>query len=90
MHDLPLMCMTREIGTQISKTIGLVKEADVKEDGIGVGKLPQSLYRNQPMERHSRGRTINLLGRRVGFLCSMRNYLKYILMWQIGTWGTGL
>lgn len=35
MYNLSLACMTRDIGTQIGKTIGTVKDVDVREDGIG-------------------------------------------------------
>lgn len=37
MNNLPLACMTRQIGIQIGATIGTIIEIDVCEDKIGWG-----------------------------------------------------
>jgi hypothetical protein len=34
-HDMPLTCMTKEVGLRIGGTLGTVDEVDVTSDGIG-------------------------------------------------------
>jgi hypothetical protein len=38
-HNMPLLCMSRTVGTKIGETLGIVMEVDAVEDGIGWGKF---------------------------------------------------
>lgn len=64
MHNLPLVCMTKEIGSQIGSTIGMVKEVDVNEDEIGWGSYRRVRIKIDLRRAISRGRTFNLLGKK--------------------------
>lgn len=37
-HDMPLVCMTKSVGTKIGASMGAVEEVEVEEDGIGWGR----------------------------------------------------
>lgn len=36
MHDMPLLCMNKAMGTRIGKSLGELFEVDVAGDGVGV------------------------------------------------------
>lgn len=38
LHNIPFGGMTKEVGGQIGRKIGMVKEVDVDDDGIGCGR----------------------------------------------------
>jgi hypothetical protein len=38
-HDMPLICMNKEVGTQIGESLGEVEEVDVTGDGVGWGRF---------------------------------------------------
>ena len=37
-HDMPLVCMNRMVGTRIGESIGAVEDIDVEDDGTGWGR----------------------------------------------------
>jgi hypothetical protein len=37
-HDMPLICMNRAVGSRIVETLGKVEEVDVIGDGVGWGR----------------------------------------------------
>jgi hypothetical protein len=36
-HDMPLLCMTKVVGTKIGESLGEVEDVDVGKDGVGWG-----------------------------------------------------
>ncbi|XP_042941294.1 uncharacterized protein LOC122275977 [Carya illinoinensis] len=65
LNNLPLACMNLEVGTQIGKTIGNVKEVDVREDGIGWGRYLRVKIELDLRKSIARGRTANVLGSKI-------------------------
>ncbi|XP_042958054.1 uncharacterized protein LOC122293569 [Carya illinoinensis] len=65
LSNLSLACMNLEVGTQIGKTIGNVKEVDVREDGIGWGRYLRVKIELDLRKSIARGRTANVLGSRI-------------------------
>jgi hypothetical protein len=59
-HDMPIICMNREIGYKIGATIGEVHEVDVTGEGVGWGhclRIRVEVDLTKPLER---GRALNL------------------------------
>lgn len=52
MHDLPLSCMEADIGVEIGKTIGEVKECAVFEEDLGGGRCLESLLKSTSQNRY--------------------------------------
>jgi hypothetical protein len=42
MFNLPLACMSKEMGIRIKSTVGKVEEVDVDEEGVGKGGVSKS------------------------------------------------
>jgi hypothetical protein len=62
-HDMPLICMNRTVGTKIGESLGDVEDVDVAGDGSGWGRclrLRVRLNLHEPLER---GRALRLGGK---------------------------
>jgi hypothetical protein len=61
-HEMPLVCMTKGVGTKIGRSIGELHEVDVAGDGVGWGRclrMRVTIDLTQPLER---GRALHLDG----------------------------
>jgi hypothetical protein len=59
-HDMPLLCMNKNVGTKIGKSLGDLEDVDVAGNGLGWGsylRLRVSLDITKPLDR---GRALNL------------------------------
>jgi len=64
-HDMPLICMNKEIGTRIGESIGKVEDVDVTGDGVGWGRFLRIRVQvdiSKPLER---GRALHLNGKSI-------------------------
>ncbi|GLT77767.1 hypothetical protein SLA2020_493250 [Shorea laevis] len=64
-HDMPFLCMNREVGRKVGSTLGDVLDVDVAGDGIGWGRCLRvqiNIDVTKPLER---GRSLHLDGRQV-------------------------
>jgi hypothetical protein len=62
-HDMPLICMNKEVGTKMGKSLGELIEVDVAGDGMGWGsylRLRVNIDLTKPLDR---GRALNLAGK---------------------------
>jgi hypothetical protein len=62
-HDMPLICMNKNVGTKIGNSMGELLEVDVAGDGMGWGsylRLRVNIDITKPLER---GRALNLNGK---------------------------
>jgi hypothetical protein len=62
-HDMPLICMNREVGYKIGASIGVVEEVDVTGEGVGWGRclrIRVEVDITKPLER---GRVLDLNGK---------------------------
>ena len=62
-HDMPLLCMTKGIGTKIGDSLGELEDVDVAGDGVGWGwclRIRVSIDLSKPLER---GRALVLGGK---------------------------
>ena len=62
-HDLPLLCMNKNVGTKIGNLFGILKDVDVVGDGMGWGsclRLRVILDLTQPLDN---GRAHSLPGK---------------------------
>jgi hypothetical protein len=53
-HDMPLLCMTKGIGSKIGASLGELEDVDVAEDGVGWGqclRIRVSINLSKPLER---------------------------------------
>lgn len=58
MHDMPLICMNKGVGTRIGESLGDLEDIDVAGDGIGWGRcLRLRVNIHKPLES---GRALNL------------------------------
>ena len=64
MLNLPLACMGKEVGFQIGSTLGIVKEVDMDEEGVGWGKFLRIRTQIDLTKPLVRGRVIKLLARK--------------------------
>ncbi|KAF5452120.1 hypothetical protein F2P56_027153, partial [Juglans regia] len=65
LNNLPLDCMTREVGFQIGATIGIVHEVDINDEGIGWGSDLRVRIELDVRKIIARGRTSNLASNRI-------------------------
>jgi hypothetical protein len=64
-HDMPLICLNKEMGYKIGATVGAVEEVDVTGEGVGWGRclrIRVEVDITKPLER---GRVLNLNGKPV-------------------------
>ena len=64
-HDMPLLCMSKVVGTKIGNTLGVLEDVDVSGDGAGWGRsleLRVDIHLSCPLER---GRTLLLGGKSI-------------------------
>ena len=62
-HEMPLVCMNKSVGTKIGSSMGTLEEINVAGDGMGWGtylRLRVILDITKPLDR---GRAINLGGK---------------------------
>jgi hypothetical protein len=64
-HDMPLMCMNRDVGVKIGQSIGMVEEIDVTGDGVGCGKCLRIRVYVDITKLLERGRALVLNGKSV-------------------------
>ena len=62
MYDLPLACMSVEVGNQIGATMGEVEEVDVNDEGVGWGKYLRVKILLDLTKPLSRGRMLRMGG----------------------------
>lgn len=60
MHDLPLRCMTRDVGQSIGESVGVVEMIDVNKDGVGWGKYLRVKVLVDLTKPLAKGRVLNL------------------------------
>jgi hypothetical protein len=62
-HEMPLLCMNKNVGTKIGNTLGILEDVDVVGNGLGWGSylhLRVSLDIMKPLDR---GRALNFAGK---------------------------
>jgi hypothetical protein len=62
-HDMPLLCMTKGVGTKIGNSLGELHEVDVAGDGVGWGRclrMRVTIDLTSPIER---GRALHFAGK---------------------------
>lgn len=64
-NNLPLACMTRDIGFQIGATVGAVKDVDIRENGIGWGKYLRVKIEIDLQKMVARGRTSSIMKNKI-------------------------
>jgi hypothetical protein len=64
-HDMPLICMNREVGYQIGTTLGVVEEAEVISDKVGWGCCLQIMVNIGLTKPLDRGRALTLNGKSI-------------------------
>jgi hypothetical protein len=70
-HDLPLLCMTKNIGIRIGESLGCLKDVDMAEDDPGWGRCLRIRFRinlEKPLEC---GRAIHLGKNHIGLVSNM-------------------
>lgn len=70
--------MNDGIGQNIGETIGLVKHFDIPTESSGWGNFLTMHIELELYKPLSRGMSINLLGRKSGFLLSMNSFLDCV------------
>ena len=61
-HDMPMLCMNKAVGTKIGESLGELEDVDMAGDGAGWGRclwLRVQIDLNKPLER---GRALNMGG----------------------------
>lgn len=64
-HDMPLLCMTKSVGSKIGESLGSLEEVDVASNGVGWGrylKIRVTLDLTKPLER---GRALQFEGKSI-------------------------
>lgn len=64
-HDMPLHCMSRAVGTKIGESLGVLEEVDVAGDGIGWGRYLRLRVRINIRKPLERGRNLLIGGKTV-------------------------
>jgi hypothetical protein len=62
-HDMPLICMTKAIGSKIGKSLGILEEVDSNEDGVEWGsvlRIRMIIDIQKPLEK---GRSLTIGGK---------------------------
>jgi hypothetical protein len=62
-HEMPLLCMNKNVGTKIGNSLGILEDVDVAGNGLGWGsylRLRVSLDVMKPLDR---GRALNFAGK---------------------------
>jgi hypothetical protein len=62
-HDMPLLCMTKGVGTKIGNSLGTLHDVDVAGDGVGWGRclrIRVTIDLTNPIER---GRALHFAGK---------------------------
>lgn len=62
MHNLSMMCINRQFGTQIGETIGKMMDVDVEEDDTGWKNFPRIKIEIDLKKSLACGRSITLGG----------------------------
>lgn len=73
-HDMPLLCMNKAVGSKIGESLGELEDVDVAGDGDGWGRclrLRISIDLHKPLER---GRALILGGKSIWVSFSMRSF----------------
>jgi hypothetical protein len=65
MFNLPLVCMSKEVGLNIGSSIGVVKDVDVVDDGVGWGEFFRVRIILDLSKPFPRGRTIRVRAKSV-------------------------
>lgn len=76
-HDMPLICMNKGVGTKIGNSLGELVAVDVAGDGGSWGRslrLRIILDLSKPLER---GHALHVGGKHAGCLLRMRSYLFF-------------
>ena len=76
-NNLPLACMSKEIGNQIGSTVGYVKEVETDEDGVGWGKFLHVKIHVDLTKPLARGRHLNIQGKTVWILFQYERILRF-------------
>lgn len=64
-HDMPLLCMTKSVGTKIGESLGKLEGIDVAKDGAGWGKCLRIRVRIDVTKPLERGRELLVGGRSI-------------------------
>jgi hypothetical protein len=64
-HDMPLHCMSRAVGTKIGETLGVLEEVDAAADGVGWGRFLRIRVRIDITKPLERGRELIIGGKAV-------------------------
>jgi hypothetical protein len=64
-HNMPVICMNREVGHRIRATMGMVEEVDVTRDGVGWGHCLQLWVNIDLTKPLDRGRALHLNGKSI-------------------------
>jgi hypothetical protein len=64
-HDMPLLCMNREIGFRIGESMGKVEEVDVTGDGVGWGRCLRIRTYIDLSKPLNRGRALHVDGKTI-------------------------
>ena len=62
-HDMPLLCMTKGVGTKIGTSMGVLHEVDVAGDGVGWGRCLRMRITMDLTKPLDRGRALNFDGK---------------------------
>jgi hypothetical protein len=62
-HDMPLLCMTKGVGTKIGSSMGALHEVDVAGDGVGWGRCLRMRVTMDLTKPLDRGRALNFAGK---------------------------
>lgn len=75
--NLPLACMSQEVGMQIGSSVGKVEEVDVAEDGVGWGEFLRVKILLDLSRPLSCGRMIDLKGKSMWVVFQYEKIPKY-------------
>jgi hypothetical protein len=86
-HDLPLLCMSKAVGTKIGESLGTLKDIDLAGDGAGWGRslrLRVHIDLSKPLER---GRALHLGGQSYWVMFKYEKLPMFcFFLWKGGSW----
>jgi hypothetical protein len=85
-HDMPFLCMTREVGLRIGALLGKVVDVDVTGDDVGWGRslrIRIHLPLSSPLER---GRSLHHDGKLFGFPFVKKSSSILLYVWENCPW----
>jgi hypothetical protein len=62
-HDMPLLCMNKSVGTKIGESLGQLEDVDVAGDGTGWGSCLRLRVNIDLMKPLDRGKALSLAGK---------------------------